>query len=193
MTRSLSEPRAFLREASICNKLTPNLLPILPKKYHSMLVPWHDTMLSFMIFREVLDLQEFKNQVSQSFRPSHDAQMVEFHSHFLRGTYKFTQRYTCDFSTNFGALEHVLVVQIWIMHIKCPETQLMHKNAKRTWNNSKFKHDTHVLVACSLYVNVLAIETPSFPSVTPFCLSKHNKKIRYTTNSLIERIVWDAI
>ena len=29
--------------------------------------------------------------------------------------------HTCDFSTNFGALEHVLVVQIWIMHIKCIE------------------------------------------------------------------------
>ena len=52
----------------------------------------------------------------------------------------------------------------------------MHKNAKRTRNNSKFKHDTHVLVACSLYVNVLAIQTPSFLSVTPFCLSKHNEK-----------------
>ena len=52
----------------------------------------------------------------------------------------------------------------------------MHKNAKRTWNNSKFKHDTHVIVACSMYVNVLAIQTPSFPSVTPFCLSKHNEK-----------------
>ena len=37
--------------------------------------------------------------------------MFEFYSHFLHGTYKFTQRNTCDFSTNFGALEHVLVVQ----------------------------------------------------------------------------------
>src|SRR5215216_3228635 len=79
------------------------------------------------------------------------------------------------------------------MHIKCLETQLMHKKAKRTRNNSKFKHDTHVLVACSLYVNVLAIQTPSFTSVTPFCISKHNEKMRYTTNSLLERIVWNAI
>ena len=128
-----------------------------------------------MIFRRVLYFQEFKNQVSQCSQPSHDAQMFEFHSHFLYGAYKFTQRHTCDFSTNFGALEHVLVVQILIMHIKCLETQLMHKNAKRTRNNSKFKHDTHV-VACSLYINVLAIPTPSFPSVTPFCLSNHNEK-----------------
>ena len=77
-----------------------------------MLVPCHDTMPSFMIFRRVLDLQELKNQVSHSFRASHNAQMFEFHSHLLHGTYKFTQRHTCKFSNNFGALEHVLVVQI---------------------------------------------------------------------------------
>ena len=41
------------------------------------------------------------------------------------------------FSNNFGALEHVLVGQILIMHIKCPETQLMYKKAKRARNNSK--------------------------------------------------------
>ena len=44
--------------------------------------------------------------------------MFAFHSHFLHGTSKFTQGRTCDFSTNFGALEHVLVVQISIMHTK---------------------------------------------------------------------------
>ena len=77
-----------------------------------MLVPCHDTMPSFMIFRRVLDLQELKHQVSQSFWPSHDAQMFEFNFHFLHGTYKFTQRHTCDFSTNYGAVEHLLVVQI---------------------------------------------------------------------------------
>ena len=100
------------------------------KNYRSMLVPCHDTMTSFMIFRRVLDLQELKNQYSQSFWPSHDTQMFEFHSHFLHGTYKFTQGHTCDFSTNFGALEHLLVVKIWIMHIKCPEIQLMYKNGQ---------------------------------------------------------------
>ena len=35
-------------------------------------------MPSFMIFRRVLDLQEFKDQVPQSLRPSHDAQMLNF-------------------------------------------------------------------------------------------------------------------
>ena len=32
------------------------------KNYRSMLVPCHDTMPSFMIFKRVLELQEFKNQ-----------------------------------------------------------------------------------------------------------------------------------
>ena len=77
-----------------------------------MLVPCHETMPSFMIFRRVLELQELKNQISQSFRPSHDARMFEFHSHVLHGTYKFTQGHKCDFSNNSGALEPVLVVQI---------------------------------------------------------------------------------
>ena len=54
--------------------------------YHNMLVPCHDCMPSFLISRQVLDLRELKNQVSQSFRPSHNAQMFEFHSHFLHGT-----------------------------------------------------------------------------------------------------------
>ena len=109
---SLSEPRAFLREAPVCKNLIPKLVPVWQKKYRSMLVPCHDTMPSFMVFSRVLDLQELKIQVSQSFRLSHDTQMFEFYSHFLHGTYKFTKIHTCDFSANFGALEHVLVVQI---------------------------------------------------------------------------------
>ena len=97
-------------------RLVRNIYPNLPqmgkKVHHGMLMPLHDSMPIFMNFRRVLDLLEFKNQVSQSFRPSHDAQMFEFHSYLLHGTYKFTQGHTCDFSNNFGALEHVLVVQI---------------------------------------------------------------------------------
>ena len=86
VTRSLSEPRAFVREAPVCKKLIPKLVPIRPFFFHNMLVPCHDTMPSLMIFGHVLELQELKNQFSQSFRPSHDAQMFEFHSHFLHGT-----------------------------------------------------------------------------------------------------------
>ena len=35
-----------------------------------------------------------------------------------------------NISNEFGALEHVLVVQISIMHIKCAETQLMYKKGQ---------------------------------------------------------------
>ena len=41
------------------------------------------------------------------------------------------------FWTNFCALEHVFLVQIWIMHIKCPEIQLMYKKGQTNPNNSK--------------------------------------------------------
>ena len=86
VTSSLSEPRAFLREAPVCKSLHQSLSQFGQTNYRSMLVPCHETMPSFMIFRRVLELQELKNQVSQSFRPSHDAQMFEFHSNLLHGT-----------------------------------------------------------------------------------------------------------
>src|SRR5215216_1023319 len=48
-----------------------SLYPYLPQMgqifYHDMLMPLHDTMPSFMNFGQVLDLPEFKNQVSQRF------------------------------------------------------------------------------------------------------------------------------
>ena len=53
-----------------CEKLwfARTLYPNLPQMgqifYHNMLMPLHDSMPSFMNFRRVLDLQEFKNQVS---------------------------------------------------------------------------------------------------------------------------------
>ena len=85
-TRSLLEPRVFLREAPVCKKLTPKLVQIQPKKLLLHVGAMSDTMPSFMIFRRVLELQELKNQVSQSFRLSHDAQMFEFDSNLLHGT-----------------------------------------------------------------------------------------------------------
>ena len=77
-----------------------------------MVVPFHDTMPSFMNFRGDLDLQEFKNLVSQCLWPSHDAEVFEIHSRFLHGTLTCIQGHIYDFSTHFGALEHVLADQI---------------------------------------------------------------------------------
>ena len=56
-----------------CEKLrfVRSIYPNLPKMgqnlYHGMLMPLHDSMPSFMNFRRVLDLLEFKNQASQCF------------------------------------------------------------------------------------------------------------------------------
>ena len=49
------------------SSIYPNLPQMGQFFYHSMLMPLHDTMPSFMNFRRVLDLLEFKNQVSQRF------------------------------------------------------------------------------------------------------------------------------
>src|SRR3989337_3772310 len=45
----------------------PNLPQMGQNFYHGMLMPLHDSMPSFMNFRRVLDLLEFKNQASQRF------------------------------------------------------------------------------------------------------------------------------
>ena len=45
----------------------PNLPQMGQNLYHGMLMPLHDSMPSFMNFRRVLDLLEFKNQASQCF------------------------------------------------------------------------------------------------------------------------------
>ena len=45
----------------------PNLPQMGQNLYHDMSMPLHDSMPSFMNFRRVLDLLEFKNQASQCF------------------------------------------------------------------------------------------------------------------------------
>ena len=98
--------------------------------YHGMLVMLHDSMPSFMNSRRVLDLLEFKNQVSQCLWPSDGGRVLDIHSHFLHGTEACNQGHGFEFSTNLYALEHVHVVQILIMHINALKTHLMPKNVQ---------------------------------------------------------------
>ena len=67
-------------------RIYPNLPQMGKKLYHGMLMPLHDSMPSFMNFRRVLDLLEFKNQVSQCLRTSDGGRVFDIHSHFLHGT-----------------------------------------------------------------------------------------------------------
>ena len=51
----------------VVRSIYPNLPHMGQNLYHGMLMPLHDSMPSFMNFRRVLDLLEFKNQASQCF------------------------------------------------------------------------------------------------------------------------------
>ena len=65
--RSLPKPSCLLREALVCENHIAEPAPNVTIFYHDMLMPLHDSMPSFMNFRRVLDLLEFKNQASQFF------------------------------------------------------------------------------------------------------------------------------
>jgi hypothetical protein len=80
------KPSCLLREAPVCEKHIPKPAPNGKNLYHGMLMPLHDSMPSFMNFRRVLDLLEFKNQESQCVRLSDGGRVFEIHSHFLHGT-----------------------------------------------------------------------------------------------------------
>ena len=51
----------------VVRSLYPNLPQMGQKIYHGILMLLHESMPSFINFRRVLDLLEFKNQVSQRF------------------------------------------------------------------------------------------------------------------------------
>ena len=59
--------RLVVRKLWFVRSLYPNLPQMGQKIYHGMLMPLHDSMPSFMNFRWVFHLLEFKNQVSQHF------------------------------------------------------------------------------------------------------------------------------
>ena len=128
---------AYCEKLWFVRTLYPNLPQMGQKIYHDMLMPLHDSIPSFMNFKRVLDLLEFKNEVSQCLRPSDGGRVFEIHSHFLHGTKACTQGQRFDFSTNLYAPEHVHVVQIWIMHINALKTQLMHKNVQTNHEKSQ--------------------------------------------------------
>ena len=64
-----------------------SIYPYLPQMgqnlYHSMFLPLHDSMPSFMNFRRVLDLLEFKNLASQCFAGTQECPRVRNSFPFL--------------------------------------------------------------------------------------------------------------
>ena len=77
---------AFCEKLRFLRIIYPSLPQMGQKIYDDMLMPLRDSIPSFMNFRLVLDLLEFKNQVSQCFAAISGALVFEIHSHFLLGT-----------------------------------------------------------------------------------------------------------
>ena len=78
--------QACCEKLRFVRSLYPNLPQTGQNLYHDMLMPLHDSMPCFMNLTRVLDLLEFKNQVSQCLRPNDGGRVFEIHSHFLHGT-----------------------------------------------------------------------------------------------------------
>ena len=95
--------------------------------YHSMVVPWHDTHAKFHDFQTCFGFTRILKPSFSMFSAEPRCPDVWILFSFLACDLEISRGHKCDFSTNFGAREHVLVVQIWLMHIKWPETQLMYK------------------------------------------------------------------
>ena len=74
------KPSCLLWEAPVCEKHIPKPAPngtkFLPRHVDAL----HDSMPSFMNFRRVLDLLEFKNQESQCLLPSDGGRVFDIHS-----------------------------------------------------------------------------------------------------------------
>ena len=128
--KSLSEPGAFLREAPVCKKLIPKLVPIRPKNLpqHVGAMSWYHA--KFHDFQACFGFTGIKKPSFSIFSADPRRPDVRISFPFLAWELEIHPRTHMRFSTNLDALEHLLVVQIWIMHIKCPVIQLMYKQGQ---------------------------------------------------------------
>ena len=85
----------------VVRSIYPNLPQMGQIFYHGMLMPLHDSMPSFMNFRRVLDLLEFKNQASQCFAGNQRCHSVWNSFPFAAWAWACTQGHRFDFSTNY--------------------------------------------------------------------------------------------
>ena len=90
-----------------CEKLrfVRSIYQILPQMgqnlYHGMLTPVHDSMPSFMNFRRVLDLLEFRNQASHYFAGNQRCACVWNSFHFLAWDLSMHPRTNISFPIQF--------------------------------------------------------------------------------------------
>ena len=77
---------ACCEKLRLVRRIYPNLPQMRQNLYHGMLMPLHDSMPSFMNFRRVSDLVEFKTKHLNVLPAINGALVFEIHSHFLHWT-----------------------------------------------------------------------------------------------------------
>ena len=115
---------AFCAKLQFVRSIYPNLPQMGKNLYHGMLMPPHDSTPSFINFRIVLYLLEFRNQASQCFAGNQRCPGVWNSFPFPAWDPSMHPRKHIWFSTNLYALEHVRVVQIWNYAHKCIENSV---------------------------------------------------------------------
>ena len=85
-TFPIENHHACCEKLRVVRSIYQNLPPMGQNLYHELLMPLHDSMPSFMNFRQVLDLLELKNGHLNVLPAINGALVFEIHSHFLHGT-----------------------------------------------------------------------------------------------------------
>ena len=127
VTRSLSEPGAFLREAPVCKKLTPKLVPIRPKKILQLVgaMSWHHAKLHD--FQACFGFTGIKKPSFSIFPAEPRCTDVWITFTFLAWYLEIHPRTHMWLFNQVWCTAACAWVQISIMHINALKTQLMHK------------------------------------------------------------------
>ena len=115
---------ACCEKLQFVRSIYPNLPQMGQKIYHDMLMPLHDSMPSFMNFRRVFDLLEFKNQAPQCFVSNQRCPGVWNSFPFLAWDLSMHRRTQIWFFKQFIWTGSCACSSNLNMHLKCLENQV---------------------------------------------------------------------
>ena len=126
---------ACCEKLQFVRSIYPNLPQMGQNLYHGMLMPLHDSMPSFMNFRRVLDLLEFKNRHLNVLPAINGPRWLKFIPISCMGPKHAPKDTDLIFQPIYMHWSMCMyVVQIWIMHIKCIQNSV---NAKKCPNEPR--------------------------------------------------------
>ena len=115
---------ACFEKLRFVRSIYPSLPQMGKKLYHGMFMPLHVSMPSFMILDEFWINYSLKTRYLNVCGWVTVAGCLTFIPISCMGPKHAPKDQRFDFSTNLYALEHVHLVQIWIMLLKCLENQV---------------------------------------------------------------------